>query len=157
MVIVVSCFQCKDMNYLMKYNGFHPFFLTFAKSTRSYWVFLKYTYADKKLKKLKDMRRFIIVIIGWICVVGIHATECPRVVETMLKGFFPLASATNAADICVDTNDYRVVTIAAGMLADDVKRVTGKSAKVVRTKRLKDLPAHPAVVAGTLGHRFLPR
>jgi len=76
------------------------------------------------------MRRFLIVIIGWICVVGI---------------------------ICVDTNDYRVVTIAAGMLADDVKRVTGKSAKVVRTKRLKDLPARPAVVAGTLGHRSLPR
>jgi hypothetical protein len=109
---------------------FSSFFLTFAKSTSSYWVFLKYTYADKKLKKLKDMRRFLIVIIGWICVVGI---------------------------ICVDANDYRVVTIAAGMLADDVKRVTGKSAKVVRTKRLKDLPARPAVVAGTLGHRFLFR
>ena len=31
---------------------------------------------------------------------------------------------------CVDANDYRVVGITARMLADDVERVTGKTAKV---------------------------
>lgn len=78
----------------------------------------------------------------------------PQVREKEQLGYFPLVSATTAADICVDAKDYRVVTITAGMLADDVLRVTGKSAKVVKTKSLKDI-SRPAVVAGTLGHSAL--
>ena len=106
------------------------------------------------------MKRLSLLLIGFFVSMTISADGLSAVLQikdTALEGYFPLASATTAADIHVDANDYRVVAITAGMLADDVKRVTGKSAKVVRTKRLKDLPAHPAVVAGTLGHRFLPR
>ena len=104
------------------------------------------------------MKRLSLLLIGFFVSMTISAdglSTVPQVKDTALEGYFPLASATTAADICVDANDYRVVAITAGMLADDVKRVTGKSAKVVRTKRLKDLPAHPAVVAGTLGHSAL--
>lgn len=104
------------------------------------------------------MKRLSLLLIGFFVSMTISAdglSAVPQVKDTALEGYFPLASATTAADICVDANDYRVVAITAGMLADDVKRVTGKSVKVVRTKRLKDLPAHPAVVAGTLGHSAL--
>ena len=104
------------------------------------------------------MKRLSLLLIGFFVSMTISAdglSVVPQIKDTALEGYFPLASATTAADIHVDANDYRVVAIAAGMLADDVKRVTGKSAKVVRTKRLKDLPAHPAVVAGTLGHSAL--
>lgn len=43
------------------------------------------------------MRRLLTVIIGWTCVLGIHANEFPQVVETAQQGYFPLASATSAS------------------------------------------------------------
>ena len=103
------------------------------------------------------MKRLSLLLIGFFVSMAISAdglSAVPQVKETAQQGYFPLAAAI-AADICVDAKDYKVVAITAGMLADDVKRVTGKSAKVVRTKRLKDLPVRPAVVAGTLGHSAL--
>ena len=104
------------------------------------------------------MKRLSLLLIGFFVSMSISAegmSAVPQVKATAQQGYFPLASATTAADICVDANDYRVVNIAAGMLADDVKRVTGKNAKVVRAKRLKDFSGRPAVVAGTLGHSTL--
>ena len=35
---------------------------------------------------------------------------------------FPLAGRNGAASIVIDSNDYTVVTLAAGFLADDVQR-----------------------------------
>lgn len=103
------------------------------------------------------MKRLILLINCLITCVMLQADGVPpfpQVVETAQQGYFPLVSATTAADICVDAKDYRVVTITAGMLADDVLRVTGKSAKVLKTKSLKEI-SRPAVVVGTLGHSAL--
>lgn len=102
------------------------------------------------------MKRLSLLLIGFFVSMAISAdglSAVPQVKETAQQGYFPLAAAT-AADICVDAKDYQVVAITAGMLADDVLRVTGKSAKVVRTRSLKEI-ARPAVVAGTLGHSAL--
>jgi len=103
------------------------------------------------------MKRLSLLLIGFFVSMMIYAdgvSAVPQVKETAQQGYFPLATATTVADICVDAKDYRVVAITAGMLADDVLRVTGKSAKVVRTKSLKEI-SRPAVVAGTLGHSAL--
>ena len=81
----------------------------------------------------------------------IHAMQTntfPKVQETPKKGYFPLSEAV----ICTDANDYRVVEIAAGMLADDVERVTGSRPQLSTTHKL---PKGIALVAGTLGHSRL--
>ena len=59
-----------------------------------------------------------------------------------------LVSAAGAADIYVDAGDFAVARIAAGLLADDVERVTGQHPKVVN-----DAVAlgKEAVLIGTLG------
>lgn len=80
----------------------------------------------------------------------------PAVAGQPLSGYFPLVSADGAASVCVAPDDYKVVEIAAGMLADDVERVTGRKAAVQHQyRRWRDLPAGPVVVAGTLGHSAL--
>lgn len=56
----------------------------------------------------------------------------PSVTESEQKGFFPLSSE-NAATIITDADDFKVVHIAAQMLADDIKRVTGKEAGTAST------------------------
>ena len=64
---------------------------------------------------------------------------------------FPLSTAQGVANICIDSSDYQVVAVAAGMLADDIRRVTGKRAMLTT-----EVPhGHAAVVAGTLGHSRL--
>lgn len=60
---------------------------------------------------------------------------------------FPLVERDRVAAIVVDSNDYAVVRLAAGFLADDVQRVTGRR-PAVETKPGGAL----AVIAGTLGH-----
>jgi hypothetical protein len=60
---------------------------------------------------------------------------------------FPLAEHNGAASILIDSNDYAAVRLAAGFLADDVQRVTGRR-PAVETKPGAAL----AVIAGTLGH-----
>ena len=63
-----------------------------------------------------------------------------------MASYFPLASTDGVATICTDTDDYPVVGIAAGMLADDVKLVTGKHPIICH-----ELPKGATIVAGTLG------
>ena len=75
--------------------------------------------------------------------------EFPKVGQKAVKGAFPLA-ASEAATICVDSSDARVVSIAAGLLADDLERVTG-----LRPAVQADLPEGPAVIAGTVGQSCL--
>lgn len=72
----------------------------------------------------------------------------PAVTEQGGVGYFPLSSAA----IYTDSADYQVVSIAAGMLADDVERVTGSRPSVASASSLKQLSSAPVVVAGTIGH-----
>lgn len=72
----------------------------------------------------------------------------PRIQETPQPGYFPLSQAA----VYTDNRDYRVVEIAAGMLADDVERVTGHRPFQAA---VKELPKGVAVVAGTLGKSVL--
>ena len=51
---------------------------------------------------------------------GNNVADFPIVSEKAQTDWFPLGEAT----ICTDASDYKVVNIAAQMLADDVERVT---------------------------------
>lgn len=63
-------------------------------------------------------------------------------------GDFPLVYQNRKADLLVSPEDFRVVQIAAGDLAADVERVTGKRPAVVTSASA----ARNVVVSGTLGH-----
>lgn len=64
---------------------------------------------------------------------------------------FPLVDNGAAADIYIDQLDYKVVEIAAGMLSDDIERVTGQKADVHKVRSHKEIEAAHTVIAGTLG------
>lgn len=74
--------------------------------------------------------------------------QIPSIQETAQEGFFSLCDAA----IYTDAADYKVVGIAANMLADDVERITGQR-PIYQTG--KKLPKKSALVAGTLGHSRL--
>ena len=76
--------------------------------------------------------------------------DFPTVSEYASAGCFPLAGETAAA-ICFDPADFPVVRVSAGMLADDVERLTGLRSALTEAATPGDLPAGPAVVAGTVG------
>ena len=76
----------------------------------------------------------------------------PLVTERAQAGSFALAAGKSTAAIYTDADDYRVVQITAGMLADDVERLTGERPLL---QTAKHLPKGVAVVAGTLGHSRL--
>jgi hypothetical protein len=63
---------------------------------------------------------------------------------------FRLAAPDGAVALAVDPNDYPVVALAAGFLADDVERVSGHRPRI--TDRAD---AAQMVIAGTLGHSTL--
>ncbi len=75
----------------------------------------------------------------------------PKIMTQAQTGCFPLS----AADIHIDSTDYRVVEITAGMLADDVERVTGHRPQIAHADGWKALPGKAVVVVGTLGHSRL--
>jgi hypothetical protein len=79
----------------------------------------------------------------------------PDVSESSHKGWFPLASESQASVIFLDDEDHAVVKTAAGLLAADVERITGKRTEVSTAERLSEIEATPAVVAGTVGHSRL--
>ena len=79
----------------------------------------------------------------------------PDVSESSHKGWFPLASESQASVILLDDEDFAVVKTAAGLLADDVERITGKRADVITADRVSEINSTPAVVAGTVGHSKL--
>ena len=79
----------------------------------------------------------------------------PHVSESPHKGWFPLASESQASVIFLDDEDFAVVKTAAGLLADDVERITGKRADVITADRVSEINSTPAVVAGTVGHSKL--
>ena len=75
----------------------------------------------------------------------------PTVSEQGGAGYFPLSTAA----IYTDAADYKVVGIAANMLAEDVERVTSVKPALATTTSVKKLPQMPVVVAGTIGHSKL--
>ena len=81
--------------------------------------------------------------------VNLELDEFPKVGQKAVKGAFPLA-VSEAATICVDSCDARVVSIAAGLLADDLERLTG-----LRPGVQTDMPEGMAVIAGTVGQSCL--
>ena len=83
---------------------------------------------------------------GLMTVLTIFASALPHVTEKPFTGCFPLVTTDGAATICTDARDFPVVGIAAGMLADDVERVTGRHPVISH-----ELPKRAAIVAGTLG------
>lgn len=72
-----------------------------------------------------------------------------RVTDAIDSGGIIVAAAGKAAAVAVDPKDYTVVSVAAGLFADDVQRVAG-----VRPEITAD-PATAAIVVGTLGHSAL--
>ncbi|MBR1490954.1 MAG: glycosyl hydrolase 115 family protein [Bacteroidales bacterium] len=83
------------------------------------------------------------------------APDFPEVSSEKRTGWFPLASETEAAPIRWDAEDFPVVGIAAGLLSDDVERVTGRRPETGTARTLAELPDAPAVVAGTIGRSSL--
>lgn len=79
---------------------------------------------------------------------GNSVADFPIVSEKAQTDWFPLGEAT----ICTDAGDYKVVNIAAQMLADDVERVTTTRSTIVSATSFKKLPQGATVVAGTVGH-----
>ena len=75
----------------------------------------------------------------------------PTVSEVSHKGWFPL-TADGTARIIVDDADFPVVGIAAGMLTDDVERITGKRPEMQPYSGYEGIADIPAVIAGTVGH-----
>lgn len=95
------------------------------------------------------MKRILIIILGLLIHGAVHAEGFPETYDQAREGAFPLAADGTAAGI-YDEADFKVVEIAAGMLADDIGRVTGTSSRVFFTDNHKDIPAGAAVIAGTL-------
>lgn len=81
---------------------------------------------------------------------SVHAqtTSFPDVRYSAHDGYFPLSEAS----VCVAADDYKVVNLTAGMLADDIERVTGHRPAF---QTAAQLPKGTAIVAGTLGHSRL--
>ncbi|MBR2747386.1 MAG: glycosyl hydrolase 115 family protein, partial [Bacteroidales bacterium] len=80
--------------------------------------------------------------------------EFPLVKERFGAGAFALVDR-DAAGIYHDSSDFKVVSITAGMLSDDVERVTGRRPTVQTAASLEDIPARPSVIAGTVGKSVL--
>ncbi len=106
--------------------------------------------------------RFVVMIMALCSILSCSQSrdsdilqDFPEVLPTEKSGYFPLAASTGVSDIYVDEGDYKVVRLAADMLADDVERVTGKQCAVHASSSLQDCGQTAAVVAGTLGQSRL--
>lgn len=102
---------------------------------------------------LKKLLFFLLCILTLSCSRDTLVLDSfPEVVQDRVKGYFPLSDNGGAAPICVDDADARVVHIAAGLLSDDVERLTGRRPAVISDGTTPDAPF---VVAGTVGHSAL--
>ena len=96
---------------------------------------------------MKRALSFLVSLMAMLSAQAANTGLLPTIDEKESAGWFPLSQAT----ICTDADDYRVVSIAAAMLADDVERVTGNRPTVLTAKSVGKLPSEPVVVAGTIG------
>ncbi len=106
---------------------------------------------------MNKLKIFIVSVILY-CITALSSfggNRFPAVSDTAHDGYFPLASEQKATTIFTDEQDFKVVDIAADMLADDVERVTSHRPvhKVIGNHKL--LPKGAAIVAGTIGHSRL--
>lgn len=81
-----------------------------------------------------------------------NAVAFPEVYEQAVPQAFALATPSMSALIFVDADDYKVVHIAAQMLADDVERVGCPTTAVRHAKSLKEAKGKAVVIVGTVGH-----
>ncbi|MDO4165301.1 MAG: glycosyl hydrolase 115 family protein [Bacteroides sp.] len=65
---------------------------------------------------------------------------------------FPLVARGRVATVCIAPSDYEVVGVVADLFADDVKRVSGRKAKVSRRTKVQ---GKAVIVVGTLGRNSL--
>ena len=102
------------------------------------------------------MKKHIAVILCTIaCVITYAGNDSfPSISEIDRKGFFPLSSE-NHSTIYVDHGDFKVVEIAAGMLAEDIEKVTGRAAETSVIENHRMIAADASVVAGTWGRSRL--
>ena len=102
---------------------------------------------------MKKIALFLLCLLALSCSRNASRLDSfPSVVQNAERGYFPLSNARGAASICVDDADERVVHIAAGLLSDDVERLTGRRPAVISDGTIPD---GPFVVAGTVGHSAL--
>lgn len=74
----------------------------------------------------------------------------PNISDIPADGLFPICDAK----IYFDPQDFKVVEITAGMLSDDINRVTGKAMEILPSSEAEGI-AEPAIIAGTVGHSRL--
>jgi len=95
------------------------------------------------------MRFVFLTILAWLGVALAQAAAgLPPVSETAAAADFKLVFDHHAAALCVDSNDFTVVQIAATNFAADVERVTGRQPKLAASPAV----GGPVVFIGTLGH-----
>jgi len=95
------------------------------------------------------MRLADLILLAWLGATASQASGgLPPVTETANSGGFKLVFDHHAAALCVDSNDFTVVEIAATNFAADVERVTGRQPKVLASPAA----GSPVVFIGTLGH-----
>lgn len=82
-------------------------------------------------------------------------TDSLVIKDSAEDGCFPLVQAGSAASIYTDSEDFKVVEIAADMLADDIERVTGKKSERRMISSHKEMQNGIAVIAGTWNHSGL--
>ena len=102
--------------------------------------------------KINTLSVAVILLFSGCVHSGQELESFPEIGQEEYRGGFTLAAEGSAATICIDTCDARVVTIAAGLLADDVERLTGFRPQIQTSE---SLPEGPAVIAGTIGKSFL--
>lgn len=102
--------------------------------------------------KISTLSVAVILLFSGCLHSGQELESFPEIGQEEYRGGFTLAAEGSAATICIDTCDARVVTIAAGLLADDVERLTGFRPQIQTSE---SLPEGPAVIAGTIGKSFL--
>jgi len=79
----------------------------------------------------------------------------PAIAEDARPGWFPLDAGSGPVTLYLDANDAKVVSVAAGLLSDDLERVTGRRNSIRMVRRLSRIPAGPAIVVGTVGQSRL--
>ena len=102
--------------------------------------------------KINTLSVAVILLFSGCVHSGQELESFPEIGQEEYRGGFTLAAEGSAATICLDTCDARVVTIAAGLLADDVERLTGFRPQIQTSE---SLPEGPAVIAGTIGKSSL--
>ena len=72
-------------------------------------------------------KQILVLALGLLIHGAVHAEGFPETYDQAREGAFPLAADGTAAGIYIDEADFKVVEIAAGMLADDYAIVMGSS------------------------------